>query len=198
MTCIVGITQDGIVTLGADSCGSAGTSKSVRADKKIFANGEFLIGFTSSFRMGQLLQCVFSPPKHHVDVDEFKYMVADFIPAVRACFSAGGYSRQNNGEDTGGTFLVGYRGRLFTIESDFQVGENLCGFDAVGCGSDLALGSLFTSARMVASKSGASLHRAHLALNAAAAFSGGVCGPFHLLQVDDRGDQHAVTLGDIV
>lgn len=175
VTCIVGIAFDGVVYMGGDSAATAGPSLSVRADRKVFLNGAFLIGFTSSFRMGQLLQYVFSPPVHHAEVDVFRYMVAEFIPSVRKCLSDGGYSKQDNGRDSGGAFLVGYHGRLFQVESDFQVGEAICGFDAVGCGCDLALGSLYSTA-------GANVlpySRIDTALAAAAAFSGAVCAPFY-------------------
>lgn len=177
MTCIVGLLDDGKVYMGGDSAGVAGYYLTKRKDKKVFKNGDFLIGFTSSFRMGQLLQCNFTPPKYHKDEDLYKYMVTDFIDAVRTCFKAGGYSKKENEVEKGGTFLVGCYGRLFEIESDFQVGESFDSYEAVGCGIDLARGSMFTSELLKPKE------RILKALQAAAHFSTGVVEPFTILEI---------------
>lgn len=180
MTCIVGLVDKGIVCIGGDSLGVGGSDCTRRKDQKVFKNGAFIMGYTSSFRMGQLLRFNLSPPKHHPDQDVFEYMVKEFVEEVRRCLKAGGYSRINNNEESGGTFLVGYRGRLFNIQNDFQVGENLCGFDACGCGFPFALGALFES-----KDSGREIEdRVRSALEAAQEFSAGVREPFHFLKTE--------------
>ncbi|QBL93111.1 hypothetical protein KSAC_08700 [Komagataeibacter saccharivorans] len=131
MTCIAAVVFGGAVHMMGDSAGVAGWDLSLRKDNKVFRVGEVVMGFTSSFRMGQLLQYNLSVPKHHPDVDLFTYMVTEFIPAVRNCLKSGGYARIDNNEERGGCFLVGIEGRLFQIESDFQVGESHYAFDAV-------------------------------------------------------------------
>lgn len=175
MTCIVGLVDKGRVWLGGDSAGVSGLDLMVRSDPKVFRNGAFLFGFTSSFRMGNLLQHSLTPPRHHPDDDVFKFMVTDFVNAVRACLGTGGFARKDNNVEWGGTFLVGFAGRLFTIYDDFQVGENLTGFGACGCGESFALGALY------ASNGKDPRGRVKLALEAAAEFSAGVRGPFTIL-----------------
>jgi hypothetical protein len=92
MTCIAALVKDKKVYMGADSAGLAGYHLGIRADRKIFMNSGFLFGFTSSFRMGQLLQYSFKPPPFKGrDLDRF--MVRDFIEAVRKCLSKGGLVR---------------------------------------------------------------------------------------------------------
>ena len=173
MTCIVGLVDDGKVYIGGDSAGVGGYDLTVRADKKVFRNGDFVMGFTSSFRMGNLLQHTLEPPRRHPDDDIHKYMVSDFVDAVRACLKKGGYATKQNESETGGTFLVGYEGRLFTIHDDYQVGEGLDNFAACGCGESFALGSLYTS-------KGSPRSRVLQALSAAERFSAGVRSPFHV------------------
>lgn len=183
MTCIVGLVHKGSVYIGGDSAAVWGGSLGivVRNDRKVFRNGEFVMGFTSSFRMGQLLAFNFSPPKPRQDVDLFAYMVTDFIDTARNAMKAGGYARvKDTTSEEGGTFLVGFRGRLFQISDDFQVGESTHGFDAVGCGNHIALGSLFST---VSSKINPH-ERVTLALCAAEAFSAGVRSPFHIEALD--------------
>src|SRR5271166_2425691 len=106
MTAIVGLVDNGDVYIGGDSAGVAGLSLSIRSDEKVFGNGPFLCGFTSSFRMGQLLRYKFSPPAQTVHQNDMEYMVTSFIDACRQCFSANGYGDEK--ATVGGTFLVGY------------------------------------------------------------------------------------------
>lgn len=174
MTCIVGLVDGQTVHIGGDSAGVGGYSLTVRADRKVFRNGDFVMGFTTSFRMGQLLQHAFMPPKRHPDTDVDKFMVTTFIDAVRDCLKTGGYAERHNEAERGGVFLVGYAGRLFRIDNDYQVGEAVDGFDAVGCGEQIAQGSLYSTASMKPRE------RLKLALEAAERFSAGVRGPFHM------------------
>lgn len=176
MTCVAAVVYDGIVYMGADSAGVAGFDLTVRADQKVFINGDFIIGFTSSFRMGQLLRFAFKPPKYREDEkDLYEYMVTDFVNAVRKCLTEGGYAQKKDGEESGGFFLVGTRGRIFQIESDYQVGECMQPFDAVGCGRAYAIGVLSATHAMDPDR------RVRLALEVAEKWSAGVRGPFVVL-----------------
>ena len=62
MTCIAAITEKGKVYMGGDSAGVSGYDITIRADEKVFKNGQCVFGFTSSFRMGQLLCYKFKVP----------------------------------------------------------------------------------------------------------------------------------------
>ena len=180
MTCIVGIAEGGTVWIGGDSAGVETGSLGLvaRSDKKVFRNGNFVMGFTSSFRMGQLLAYKLSPPKRHADDDVMAYMVNDFIDAVRECLKKVGYAQKTNDEESGGTFLVGYAGRLFHVSGDYQVGESVHGFDACGCGEKIALGALYSTKGAEPEK------RLRHALTAAETFSAGVRSPFVIEQTD--------------
>lgn len=177
MTCVAAIVYDNVVYMGADSAGVAGLDLTIRADQKVFINGEFLIGFTSSFRMGQLLRYAFKPPKYYEDEkDLYAYMVTDFVNAVRTCLKDGGYAQKDKDEEIGGCFMVGVRGRLFQIESDYQVGESVQPYDAVGCGEAYAKGVLSVTHTVDPED------RIKLALGSAEKFSAGVRGPFVVLK----------------
>lgn len=174
MTCIVGIVHKKKVYIGGDSAGVSNYDITVRADSKVFTNKDFIFGFTSSFRMGQLLRYSFVPPTRNKHQDVYEYMVTEFVDGVRNCLTAGGYAKKNNEVETGGTFLVGYHGRLFSVQSDYQVAENVLPYEAVGCGESYALGSLFTTELKQPTS------RIKLALSAAEQFSAGVCSPFRI------------------
>lgn len=177
MTCIVGIAQDGKVYIGGDSAGVAGLDLTVRSDEKVFQNGECLFGFTSSFRMGQLLRFAFSPPSRAEKTDDYKYLVTTFTDEVRSCLKSGGYATTKDGGEQGGTFLLGYRGGLYCVHGDYQVAATADGFACCGCGDQVANGSLFTSVGQPPRE------RIETALKAAERFSAGVRGPFTILEI---------------
>jgi hypothetical protein len=173
VTAIVGLVHQGTVYVGGDSAGVSGYSMTVRADAKVFTVGPYLLGFTTSFRMGQLIRYALDPPTPAGD-DLDRFMATTFVDAVRACLKAGGWAKKENDREEGGTFLVGVAGRLFTVEEDYQVGASADGYAAVGGGSEIALGALFATARTRMAPE----RRVLVALQAAERFSAGVRGPF--------------------
>lgn len=189
MTCIVGLVEDGDVWIGGDSAGAAGHYLVNRVDPKVFRVGELLIGFTNSFRMGQALMFGWTPPKLGPNEDVFAWMCTEFINSVRSRFADAGFRKTENGVESGGTFLVGVRGRLFEIEDDFQVGEQRHPYSAIGCGADIAKGALHTLTAM--------RQNGHLpgvtppdvvesALMAASEFSSWVAQPFLIMSLEAR------------
>jgi hypothetical protein len=111
VTAIVGLVHAGGVYVGGDSGSSDGWRESVRTDPKVFRNGHYLMGFTTSFRMGQLLHHAFTPPAPAGRLDRF--MATTFIDAVRDCLKTGGFAQKTNEREAGGDFLVGVAGHLF-------------------------------------------------------------------------------------
>ena len=181
MTCIVGLATKHGVYIGGDSAGIAGLSLNHRADEKVFINGGFVFGFTSSFRMGQVLRYAFKPPVITKGQSLPQFMATTFVDAVRESFKAHGFLKNINGEESGGTFIVGYKNKLFTIENDFQVAEQRLPYHAVGCGDQVALGALFTAVKdnnSYQSNPTAARNTVVIALKAAECFNAGVRAPF--------------------
>src|SRR2546421_333192 len=117
MTCIVGLVADEKVYIGGDSAGSNSWQLTVRKEAKVFRNGNFLMSATGSFRMIQLLQYAFKPPVYEKPLennDDYLscYMATSFIDAVRECFKNGGFAKKEAEQESGGTFLVGFQGKL--------------------------------------------------------------------------------------
>lgn len=179
MTCIVGITLPGRgVCIGGDSAGVAGLDLRIRRDEKVFVNGAFVFGCTSSFRMIQLLRYKLQLPKRYPDHDVMAFMTTTFIDAIRQTLKEGGFAGKSNEVESDGTFLVGYADRLFSVHSDYQIAECADGFDACGCGEAYALGSLFATKTTAHTTH----DRINMALESAAHFSAGVVGPFVLME----------------
>lgn len=177
MTCIIGLEHKGHVYIGADSAAATGWKVRKSRLHKVFRINEFLIGYTSSFRMGQLLQYKLQVKQREKKQSRDTYMVTVFAEAVRECLKTGGYTTIENNEETGGTFLIGYQGCLYDSVSDFQINSNVDGISAVGCGGDFALGAMRALAYLSPRK------RIKQALKITAYFSGGVCGPFRIMKL---------------
>ena len=183
MTCIVGLVHVGRVYVGADSAGvdTSSLMLSQRSDVKVFQRGPYLMGFTSSFRMGQILQYsgeLPSPPDDMPVEQLHGFMCTHFIDAVRALFNAGGYGKTGSDDgDVGGCFVVGIRGQLFVVHPDFQVEKPGYEFVAVGCGASIALGAMYTNAGLFPDP----VERITQALTASEAMNAGVRRPFRVL-----------------
>lgn len=177
MTCIIGYVDKGKVYMGSDSAGVGGWTLTRVAQPKVFQVGDFLFGYTTSFRMGYLINFAFTPPEIGGE-DLVKYLNTSFIDAIRKVLKDGGFASKSNEVENGGTFLVGHSsGRLFTVQDDYAVIESNLNFASVGCGSQLALGAMSA----LQSYSGTPFWRIKKSLEIVENLSSGVCGPFHII-----------------
>lgn len=178
MTCIVGLVDGERVWIGADSAGVGGWDLRIRADRKIFRNGRFLFGCTTSFRMIQLLQYSLQLDAYEINDEALSgFMCTTFVDRVRDCLKGGGFARKESEAEKGGDFLVATGGRLFHVHEDYQVAEPIDAYDACGCGESYARGSLHASRELLKSHP---RKRVEMALHAAEDHSAGVRGPFHI------------------
>jgi ATP-dependent protease HslVU (ClpYQ) peptidase subunit len=156
MTCLVGLIDNDRVFIGGDSAAVAGDAVEVRTNRKVFRNGDFVIGFTGSFRVGQLLQYA---TLSAVEGDAMAHIVNEIVPILR------GFAGKETDE-----ILIGVAGRLFKISSDYSVAEYPA-YAAAGQGEPYALGRMHGSL-------GAPEQRVVAALAAAEAHCGAVRAPF--------------------
>ena len=189
MTCIVAVTDGERVVMGGDSAATAGTELMLRSDPKVFRSGEYVVGFTSSFRMGQILRfgAILPQPPQEASGEELeRFLVTELVEAVRDAFEARGFGKRvrtpvektgysEEGQAWGGLFLLGVRGRIFQIRQDFQVAVPRTPYSAIGRGATAALGALHA---LAADKELTLAQRAERALWAAQAGCTTVRGPF--------------------
>jgi ATP-dependent protease HslVU (ClpYQ) peptidase subunit len=186
MTCVVGIVRKEGVYLGADSgaFNEDDLTYNVRKDEKIFKRGEMIIGFCSSFRMGQLLRYRLELPKHPRNMDDLEYMSTLFVDAVKTCFEQNDYDDFKE-EDC--NFMVGYKGGLYVVMQDFQVAVHDEGYAAIGSGEAIAIGALYATKEEPAEKS------MEIALNAAENHSMAVKKPFKYVSLLNTNTKKLVT-----
>lgn len=185
MTCIVAMTDGSEIVMAGDSAGCGqGSFIELRDDPKVFERQGYLFGYTTSFRMGQILR-YHVPLPEPADDDAYAFMVNAFIPAARAAFVEHGFDKtyskseagdtgqwSEQGQRIGGRFVVGLKGQLFTIDHDYNVAKPHLPYAAVGRGAEIAYGSLFSTGALGMEE------RAELALRAAAQHTGCVRPPF--------------------
>jgi len=180
MTCIVGWIGKDRVYVGGDSARAEGWQVRQTSINKVLKKENFLFGYTTSFRMGQIIQ-------HHVKLPERKklqpildYLVVDLIEAIRKQLTEKGFTKKQDNRETGGSFIIGCSEGIFRVDADFQVNSASDGLEAVGCGEDYALGA------MKALNNVSDKQRIQRALETAAYFCGGVLPPFTILSVPKK------------
>lgn len=185
MTCIAAIAQNGVVYMAADAAASDEKSGWIltRKDPKVFKVGQYGVAFTDSFRMGQILQYSWTPPKYtptKTNAGLTKFMQTKFVDSVKEAFRGQGFGSVSvpGQEDEGGIFIIGVEGRIFVMEDDFHIAENTINYMAEGSGGAFALGSLHTTKNQKNPKM-----RLKAALEASAEFTMSVKAPFTYLQV---------------
>ena len=188
MTCIVALINENKVFLGGDAAASDDKSGLIfqRTDPKVFKVGQFGIGFVDSFRMGQILQYSWTPPIYkptagYRNLD--KFLRTRFVESIKEAFKEHGYGNQNPGTedgDEGGIFIITVQGagRIFTMDSDFHIGEADVQYMAEGAGQELALGSLYSTAQIKTPRK-----RVRMALEAATKFNMSVRPPLTIIEV---------------
>ena len=180
MTCIVAVIDGRNIIMGGDSAAvDASLEVRTRQDEKVFVRDGYTIGFTSSFRMGQIIHHVADLPRAPTRGDPNAFMCSRFIPAVMQAFDTNGYGGAAEDGKRGGTFIVGFMGQLFEVHEDFQVCHIAEDYTAIGSGSSIALGSLYSTRGWKDP-----LKRVREALEAATHFNAGVRPPY--LIVGDR------------
>lgn len=185
MTCIVSLKHEDKIYIGGDTAAVSGLSVNNRLDTKVFQNKKMLIGYAGSFRLGQLMRFAFKPPKHLKDKDDYEYMCVDVISAIQKCFEKHGFGGHNKKEEkeTSGQMLIAYRGQLYEIYEDYQVGIPADPFQSIGCGSDLAIGAMYALQNLPKNGKIAPQDQIKIALDAASTFNGGVLPPYNILSI---------------
>jgi ATP-dependent protease HslVU (ClpYQ) peptidase subunit len=144
MTCIVGIEQDDKVYLGGDSIAIEELVACSLTDPKVFINENVGFGFAGSFRAGQTIKYAFKPPVQPQSKSDIEYLVVDFVDELRSVLKGKGILKKDNDvEEVDMQCLIAYRGKLYWMDDDMQIGRSDDGYTAIGRGSEFALGALY-------------------------------------------------------
>lgn len=141
MTCVIGyIDSKGNGHIAADSAGTD-VAYHKRIDinsSKIFRKNEMLIGYTTSFRMGQILEHCLTFPERQEGLTDYQYLIKQVIPIIRKAFVDENYMKET--DKNGGTFIIVWNGVIYEIQNDFSVFSHSRPFAACGSGTPQAEG----------------------------------------------------------
>lgn len=140
MTCIIAIEQNNQVLIGADRMGSSSYAGEPVAFAKCFKNGPLIIGYSGSFRAGQILQYGLEVPPLTNNLD--KWVAIDLPIAIRKAFKDNEWLETTDGKAVGAPILIAVQGRCYQMQTDFSFLRSLSGEYAIGSGQDFAMGSL--------------------------------------------------------
>ena len=157
MTTIIGVQGDGFAVVCVDSRISSmdiagltqiGTLR--EGSSKIAANGKYLLGAAGDVRAINILHHVFQPPAPPPNLKGKKldqFFTAKFIPALRECFDAQGYSMPDRDDkdhiaEQGSTILVSINGVIYVVDGDYSWASEANSVYSIGSGSAYALGAM--------------------------------------------------------
>lgn len=198
MTCIIGLVEDGDIYMGSDTAAVCGWEVRTTTEPKVFTHQVYrltgaaldnsyekmLIGFTTSFRMGQLLQYKLLLSSHPDHMTDMAYLVSLFTEDVRTCLKTGGMAEIDKNVEKGGVFLIGYHNHLYVMESDYQILPVADHMDAIGNGREYALGAMLALKETMAPAA-----RIDASLRIAERFCGAVRNPFTLHTMKGEDDR---------
>lgn len=179
MTCIVGIEHKGEVYLGGDRAATdGGLNRVLIKEPKVFLKDGIGFGVCGLPKVMDALQHAIELPPNTKNEGK-GYLVSQVIPAIREGLKRLECTEEHNGQQYyHGAMLIGYRGHLYQMESNFQLVEAAHGFDATGSGGEAALGSLRSTKKMTDPRK-----RLLEALAVSAEHNAGVAPPFDIIVV---------------
>lgn len=140
--------KTGIVWMAADSLGSnSNGDRYIRKDKKIFKKDGYLIGYTSSYRMGQIIEHKAKLPELPLN-NRGNIHIVKVIDAIAESLYNNNYTMEKDNRHYGGEFIIGWHGRLYCIQSDFQYSTTAINYMCCGAGEDFGLGALHTAQKL--------------------------------------------------
>jgi ATP-dependent protease HslVU (ClpYQ) peptidase subunit len=144
MSVIVGIVRSGVIHMGADSYVGSGWDCGLMSTPKIFELGEMVIGFSGDVSVLNAIRYRLKVPEHGEEETDEAFLAVKVADALRGAIGeAGRLMKKDDVESTRASMLIGYRGNLYRIGSEFSVLRRAQEYEAVGAGEDYALGALF-------------------------------------------------------
>lgn len=179
MTCIVALRAEGRVYMGADSCSASGYEARELAIPKMQRSGKYILAITGYLRALQVIAygCQLPEPKlcrSQAAADKHMYALAN---CIRDAMIEEKYADiEHSKAEYDSWAMLAWGAHCYLVQGNFQFIEHRGEYEAMGSGSDYALGSLHSSGKLKPRQ------RIRQALAAAAYFQPGcVKPPFRIL-----------------
>lgn len=189
MTCVIRYLDkdNDCVYLGGDSLGSNGWTKTVYKQRKVFHSKDtdnLIIGLSGTFNFQALeYEKLFDELELLKDKIDREYLITKFVPKLREIVNKyNANTNKNSLNQMEGELLFGYKNQLFQVQCDYSLLEPSIGFNAIGCGYQVALGSLYTTKDTDLSIE----DKIVKALEASEALNEGVQRPFYIVNTKNK------------
>lgn len=180
MTCIAGIARGGKVWMAGDSATSMDDDMFVVRDPKVVKRGGMLLGCAGEVRLLNLVHHVLEIPQRKTRMTDMHYLTGPFADALARCVRAKAPHIDNSADKEDGmefAMLIGYRGALYSMDSNYDIIRSVDDFDAIGSGGQVARGALYMAGTLAPRTA---LLRA---LSAAERYKASVRRPFRVVSV---------------
>jgi len=175
------IDKDKTVWLCGDSIGCSENNKTTRADMKIFYKDGYVVGFTSSYRFGQIIRHYVKLPAIPKKTRNHNHIIK-IIELISEKLHDNHWGQELNNHRWGGQLIIGWPGNLYSIDTDFQYSQSVDPFLCVGSGSNYALGALSSlSSNTILKPEGLLLQAARTSSK----FCATVGPPYHIINTDN-------------
>lgn len=146
MTTLIAFQHDDFCIIAADT---QTTGYDLRSDcspmGKIAQNGKYLVSAAGLVRGMNLIQHAFNPPATPRVKDLDRFMVTNFVPALRKTFALSGYDIKSDGMAASfeNDFIVAVNGTLYFIDEGYGLERTKDKVYCTGSGMKLALGAAY-------------------------------------------------------
>lgn len=146
MTCIVGLVQKGQVWLASDGQESWGWQKR-DCGSKIVEVEDLAIAFTGYSAVGHAVENRLTLPDVPEDESKHdKWLYVQVPDAIRRCLKEAGVLGDSDGRiDAGAAAIIGWRGRLCTMDDFLSCRAEVRPYCSLGSGAMVALGSMYST-----------------------------------------------------
>ena len=150
MSVIVGITDGKNITMGCDSYISGDNEKFELSESKIIKKNNILIGVSGTMRGLQLLkyQLNLTTQEHLSEIEDItisdeEYICNFLVNTIKEIFFNNQYTiKVDDQENHCDNYLIGYKGKLYTLDSNYQIYSTNDNYMTIGSGSQYAYGAL--------------------------------------------------------
>jgi ATP-dependent protease HslVU (ClpYQ) peptidase subunit len=175
LTVIVGLEHDGAFTIGADRFVGSSTWRDSMDRPKFVRRGQLVIGGAGSFRPTQIAEMIpLARARQRKNEDDLDYLLRAVVQPIREAHAI------DENLDTSWSFLLGYRGHIYTMMSGYGLFRSTRGFASIGAGDDFANAAMLANAHLPPRK------RVLATLEQTAQLCTVVAGPFDVVTVPTR------------
>lgn len=137
MTCIIGLETNDSVVVGSDSfLGNTSVKYQLDRPKWFFREPDLLVAYAGDIIAAQLMELIPKFAKQRRTEDDQAYLQREVVGAIRAVHKLQ-WEKDRNADFE---LLIAYRGKLYTLMSNYGLYRNMHKYAAIGAGEDIAIG----------------------------------------------------------